>query len=208
VSCDRFRDRRMRKTLAILVLLTACDRASAANSVPPPAIDEHVSDTSDRFAVFAGGCFWGIEAVFEHVKGVKKVTSGYSGGTAATAHYDIVSSGKTGHAEAGQIVYHPTQISYRRPLQILVSVRHSPTQLNHQGPDYGTQYRSAVFVASAEQKKIAQAYIDQLNKARAFGKPIVTEVTELDVFYPAETYHQDYAAHHPNDLYIVINDAP
>jgi len=193
--------------LVCLILAASCIKASAA-AIPTPVVDEQAGANSDRFAVFAGGCFWGIEAVFEHVKGVKKVTSGYSGGTAATAHYDIVSSGKTGHAEAVQIVYDPTQISYGRLLQILFAVGHDPTQLNHQGPDYGPQYRSAVFVASAEQKKIAQAYIDQLNKARAFGKPIVTEVTELDVFYPAETYHQDYAAHHPNDLYIVINDAP
>jgi peptide-methionine (S)-S-oxide reductase len=198
----------MRKTLLLcLILAAACVKASAA-TIPTPLLDEQAGANSDRFAVFAGGCFWGIEAVFEHVKGVKKVMSGYSGGTASTAHYEIVSSGKTGHAEAVQIVYDPSQISYGRLLQILFSVGHDPTQLNRQGPDHGPQYRSAIFFASPEQKRVAQAYIDQLNKAKVFGKPIVTEVTELDVFYPAEAFHQDYAVHHPNDLYIVINDAP
>src|SRR5262245_59484745 len=188
----------MRKTLLVcLILAAACTKAAAAG-IPTPLLDEQARPNSDRFAVFAGGCFWGVEAVFEHVQGVKKVTSGYAGGTAATAQYDIVSSGKTRHAEAVQIVYDPSQISYGRLLQILFSVGHDPTQLYHQGPDYGPQYRSAVFFASAEQKKIAQAYIDQLNKAKVFGKPIVTEVTELDVFYPAEAYHQDYVTHHPN----------
>jgi peptide-methionine (S)-S-oxide reductase len=198
----------MRKILLLcLVFASACSNVSAAG-IPAPLLDEQAGPNPDRFAVFAGGCFWGIEAVFEHVKGVKKVVSGYSGGTASTAHYDIVSTGKTAHAEAVQIVYDPSQISYGRLLQILFSVGHDPTQLNRQGPDHGPQYRSAVFFASPEQQRIAQAYIDQLNKAKAFGKPIVTEVTELDVFYPAESYHQDYAEHHPTDLYIVINDAP
>jgi len=157
--------------------------------------------------VFAGGCFWGIEAVFEHVKGVKTATSGYAGGTAATAHYDIVSGGRTGHAESVQVVYDPSKISYGQLLQIFFSV-HDPTQLNRQGPDEGPQYRSAVFFATPDQQRIAQAYIEQLNKANAFRKPIVTAVNHLEVFYPAEDYHQDYAVHHPNDLYIVMNDAP
>ena len=192
-----------------LILFAACGKISASTpAIPAPAIDEHVSSNTDHFAVFAGGCFWGVEAIFEHVKGVKKATSGYSGGTSATAHYDIVSTGKTGHAESVQVVYDPAQVTYGQLLQIFFSVAHDPTQLNRQGPDVGPQYRSAIFYASPEQQKIAQAYIDQLNKARVFGKRIVTEVVPLDVFYPAEAYHQDYAAHHPTDLYIVINDAP
>ena len=194
--------------IGLFILLTACTNTSAATTIPPPAIDEHDGAKSDRFAVFAGGCFWGVEAVFEHTKGVKKVTSGYSGGTQATAHYEIVSNGKTGHAESVQVVYDPSQISYGQLLQIFFSVAHDPTQLNRQGPDVGTQYRSAIFFAGPEQQRIAQAYIEQLNKAKAFRKPIVSEVVPLDVFYPAEAYHQDYMVHHPNDLYIVINDAP
>jgi peptide-methionine (S)-S-oxide reductase len=198
----------MRKILLICLILTsACSGASAA-TIPAPAVDERGGPTSDRFAVFAGGCFWGIEAVFEHVNGVKKVTSGYAGGTSATAHYEIVSGGTTGHAESVQVVYDPSQISYGQLLQILLSVGHDPTQLNRQGPDVGPQYRSAIFFASPEQQRIAQSYIDQLNKAKVFGRPIVTRVEQLDVFYPAEAYHQDYMAHHPTDLYIVINDAP
>jgi peptide-methionine (S)-S-oxide reductase len=200
----------MRKILlCCIVLLSGCSKTSAAAAIPPPTLDEQRGGSnSDRFAVFAGGCFWGVEAVFEHVKGVKKVTSGYSGGTAATAHYDIVSSGKTGHAESVQVLYDPSQISYGQLLQIFFAVAHDPTQLNRQGPDHGPQYRSAIFFASSEQERIARSYIDQLNKARVFNKPIVTEVAELNVFYPAEAPHQDYAAHHPTDPYIVVNDAP
>jgi peptide-methionine (S)-S-oxide reductase len=200
----------MRKTLLVscLILLSACSNTSAAATIPPPVVDEHAGSNADRIAVFAGGCFWGIEAVFEHVKGVKDATSGYSGGTVATAHYDIVSAGKTGHAESVQVVYDPSQITYGQLLQIFFSVAHDPTQLNRQGPDEGPQYRSAIFFANPEQQRIAQAYIDQLNKAKVFGKRIVTEVERLDMFYRAEPAHQDYAAHHPNDLYIVMNDAP
>jgi len=200
----------MRKVLfGCFVLLYACTKTSAAATIPPPTVDEQRgAATSDHFAVLAGGCFWGVEAVFEHVKGVKKVTSGYSGGTAATAHYNTVSSGKTGHAESVQVVYDPSQISYGQLLQIFFAVAHDPTQLNQQGPDHGPQYRSAIFFASPEQQRIARSYIDQLNKAQVFKKPIVTDVTPLDVFYPAEAAHQDYAAHHPTDLYIVVNDAP
>jgi peptide-methionine (S)-S-oxide reductase len=178
-----------------------------SSTIPAPIVDEHGS-TGDRFAVFAGGCFWGVDAVFKHVNGVKKVTSGYAGGTAKTANYDTVSTGKTGHAESVQVIYDPAKISYGQLLQIFFSVAHDPTQLNRQGPDVGTQYRSAIFYASPEQQKIAQAYIDQLNTAKVFRKPLATRLESLDVFYPAESYHQDYLAHHPNDLYIVINDAP
>ena len=179
----------------------------AATTIPAPTVDEPRASSSDRFAVFAGGCFWGIEAVFEHVKGVKKAVSGYSGGTAATAHYDMVSSGRTGHAESVQVVYDPSQISYGQLLQIFFS-SHDPTLVNRQGPDQGPQYRTAIFFASPEQQRIANAYIDQLNKAKIFKKSIATKVDALDVFYPAESHHQDYAAHHPNDLYIMLNDAP
>ncbi|HEU5236582.1 MAG TPA: peptide-methionine (S)-S-oxide reductase MsrA [Pyrinomonadaceae bacterium] len=184
------------QTLLLSILLT----------LPTPAIDEHAGP-SDRFAVFAGGCFWGIEAVFEHVKGVKKVTSGYAGGMSKTANYDAVSTGKTGHAESVQVVYDPSQVSYGQLLQIFFSV-HDPTELNRQGPDVGTQYRSAIFYASPEQQHIAHAYIDQINKAKVFPRPLATRLESLDVFYPAEAEHQDYAARHPTDLYIVINDAP
>ena len=176
-------------------------------TIPAPAVDEHGS-TTDRFAVFAGGCFWGVDAVFKHVNGVKKVTSGYAGGTSKTANYQAVSTGKTGHAESVQVIYDPSQITYGQLLQIFFSVAHDPTELNRQGPDVGTQYRSAIFYASPEQQRIAQAYIDQLNKAKVFRRSLATALTPLDVFYPAESYHQDYMAHHPTDLYIVINDAP
>ena len=199
------------KNIAIAVLLVslacACSKVDAAVTIPSPAVDEHGGAATDRFAVFAGGCFWGIAAVFKHVKGVKNVVSGYSGGSASTAHYDIVSGGRTGHTESVQVVYDPAQISYGQLLQILFSV-HDPTQLNRQGPDVGTQYRSAIFFNSADQQRIAQAYIDQLNKAKVFKGAIVTQVKALDAFYPAEAYHQNYFTRHPNDLYIVINDAP
>jgi peptide-methionine (S)-S-oxide reductase len=189
----------MHTLLALLFLLSA--------TIPAPVVDEK-GGTTDRFAVFAGGCFWGVDAVFKHVNGVKKVTSGYAGGAAKTANYDAVSTGKTGHAESVQVIYDPSKISYGQLLQIFFSVAHDPTQLNRQGPDVGTQYRSAIFYASPEQQKIAQSYIDQLNKANVFQKSIATRLESLDVFYPAESYHQDYLAHHPTDLYIVINDAP
>ena len=159
-------------------------------------------------AVLAGGCFWGMQSVFRHVKGVIDVTAGYAGGTAADAHYDIVSSGTTDHAESVEIVYDPSRVSYGRLLQIYFSVAHDPTQLNRQGPDRGRQYRSGIFYTSAEQQRIAQAYIAQLQAAQVFPHPIVTQVTPFQAFYPAEAHHQDYAERHPNDPYIVINDAP
>jgi peptide-methionine (S)-S-oxide reductase len=200
----------MRKALAFLLLLglASCGNVNAAPAIPSPAIDEHINSPGDRFAVFAGGCFWGVDAVFKHVKGVKTVLSGYSGGSAATAHYIIVEGGQTGHAESVQVVYDPSQITYGQLLQIFFSVAHDPTQLNRQGPDRGTQYRSVIFFASDEQQNIARAYVDQLNKARVFKKAIVTEIRKLDAFYTAEGYHQNYFANHPNDLYIVMNDAP
>jgi len=199
--------------IAVLILslgvTSACTKADAAAAIPAPTVDEARSGpVAERFAVFAGGCFWGIEAVFKHVKGVKSATSGYAGGTAATAHYPIVSEGTTGHAESVKVVYDPSQISYGQLLQIFFSVAHDPTQLNRQGPDQGTQYRSELFFASPDQQRVALAYIDQLNNAKAFKRNIVTRVEPLAMFYDAEPYHQDYAASHPHDLYIVINDAP
>jgi peptide-methionine (S)-S-oxide reductase len=159
-------------------------------------------------AVLAGGCFWGVDAVFKHVQGVSNVVSGYAGGSASTAHYMIVSTGATGHAESVKITYDPSKISYAELLKIFFSVGHDPTQLNRQGPDRGTQYRSAIFYADGEQKEIANRYIEQLNQSKAFPAPIVTQVTALEKFYPAEDYHQNYLALHPEEPYIVFNDLP
>jgi peptide-methionine (S)-S-oxide reductase len=163
---------------------------------------------ADDTAYFAGGCFWGIEGVFEHVKGVKSAVSGYSGGSAASANYEQVSSGDTRHAETVQVIYDPAQISYAKLLHIFFSVAHDPTQLNRQGPDRGPQYRSAIFFNDAEQEQTARRYIAQLTSSKFFSKPIVTEVVKLSAFYPAEAYHQDYMVNHPNQPYIVFHDAP
>ncbi|HMF89678.1 MAG TPA: peptide-methionine (S)-S-oxide reductase MsrA [Candidatus Angelobacter sp.] len=193
----------------IVTGLTACKTTSAAVKVPDPAIDAPLSKAKgSETAVVAGGCFWGIQAVFEHVKGVSAVTAGYAGGSAHTAQYETVSSGTTGHAESVKIVYDPSQISYGQLLKVFFAVAHDPTQLNRQGPDEGRQYRSVIFYGSDDQKRVAQAYIDQLNKAKVFSRPIVTEVVAMKGFYAAEGYHQDYAEHHPDDLYIRINDLP
>jgi peptide-methionine (S)-S-oxide reductase len=159
-------------------------------------------------AVFAGGCFWGVDAVYKHLKGVKKVVAGYSGGSAATARYEMVGSGMTGHAEAVEVTYDPSQIAYTDLLRVFFAVAHDPTELNRQGPDIGPQYRSAIFYANAQQKDLAERYIAQLGAAKAFRKPIVTQVAALDKFYPAEAYHQNYVALHPNQPYIVYNDLP
>ena len=159
-------------------------------------------------AVFAGGCFWGVDAVYKHLKGVKKVVSGYSGGNGATANYMMVGTGTTGHAEAVQVIYDPSQIAYTDLLKVFFSVAHDPTQLNRQGPDVGPQYRSAIFYADPQQKELAERYIAQLEAAKSFGKPIVTKVAALDKFYPAEDYHQNYLALHPNQPYIVYHDLP
>jgi peptide-methionine (S)-S-oxide reductase len=181
----------------------------ADTPLPDPKIDAPVAMAKGtQTAVFAGGCFWGVDAVFKHVKGVTQVVSGYSGGSADTAKYDAVSSGGTGHAESVRISYDPSRISYGQLLKVLFSVAHDPTELNRQGPDTGTQYRSAVFFADDEQKRVAEAYIAQLQAARAFPRPIVTQVTPLKAFYEAEAYHQDYLVRHPNQPYIVINDLP
>jgi len=162
----------------------------------------------EQTAVFAGGCFWGVDAVFKHVKGVTEVVSGYSGGSAATAHYELVSNGDTGHAESVQVRFDPTRVTYPQLLKVFFNVAHNPTQLNRQGPDSGTQYRSAIFFTSSEQQKFAQNYIQQLTAAHTFSDPIVTQVVPLKQFYAAEEHHQNYLALHLYQPYIVINDLP
>jgi peptide-methionine (S)-S-oxide reductase len=197
--------------LALLcsVAVIACNDSSAAVTIPNPTQDAPLAKAKgSQTAVLAGGCFWGIQAVFEHVKGVTAVTAGYSGGAAGTAQYETVSTGTTGHAESVQITFDPSQISYGQILRVFFSVAHNPTELNRQGPDDGTQYRSSIFYANDEQKRIAQAYIAQLDQAKVFSRPIVTQVVALKAFYPAEAYHQDYAIHHPDEPYIRINDLP
>jgi peptide-methionine (S)-S-oxide reductase len=187
----------------------ACSTRGSAVAIPNPDVDNPLSATpGQETAVVAGGCFWGIQAVFEHVKGVIRATSGYSGGAANTAQYEKVCSGRTGHAEAVQVVYDPSQISFGQILKVFFSVAHDPTELNRQGPDTGTQYRSAIFFASEDQKRISDAYVQQLNAAKVFSKPIVTQIVPLDAFYPAEDYHQGYAETHPENMYIVMNDLP
>jgi len=176
--------------------------------VPAPAIDEPATATGSETAVLSGGCFWGVQGVFEHVKGVSRAVSGYAGGGAETAQYETVSTGKTGHAESVQITYDPQQISYGQLLQIFFSVAHDPTQLNRQGPDSGSQYRSAIFPANAMQQRVADSYIAQLDKAGVFHQPIVTKTDPLKGFYPAEDYHQDFLALNPGYPYIAINDLP
>ncbi|MCC8941644.1 peptide-methionine (S)-S-oxide reductase MsrA [Bradyrhizobium sp. Arg68] len=180
--------------------------AEDAVIIPPPAAD--AQETGLKTAVLAGGCFWGVQGVFQHTAGIASAVSGYSGGSRATADYSMVSTGSTGHAESVEIKYDPQKISYGKILQIFFSVVHDPTQLNRQGPDSGTQYRSAIFTTNAEQKKVADAYIAQLNAAKVYKKPIVTKVGVLEAFYPAESYHQDYLTLHPNQPYIAYNDIP
>jgi methionine-S-sulfoxide reductase len=182
--------------------------AEEAVKIPVPTLDQAAATASTRTAVIAGGCFWGVQGVYQHVKGVKNVLSGYSGGSARDANYEATSNGNTGHAEAVQIHYDPSQVSYGQLLQVFFSVAHDPTQLNRQGPDVGSQYRSAIFYANAEEKKIAESYIAQLDKAGVYRKPIVTKVDALKAFYTAEDYHQDYLIQNPRNPYIVINDLP
>ena len=188
---------------------SSCRAASAAVTIPDPAVDVPLAAASgQRVAVFAGGCFWGIQAVFEHVKGVISATSGYSGGSVANPDYERVSSGTTGHAESVRIVFDPSQITYGRLLKVFFAVAHDPTELDRQGPDVGTQYRSAIFYTNAGQRRVAEAYIAQLDAAHVFDRPIVTQVVPFKAFYDAEAYHQDFADRHPDNAYIVINDAP
>jgi peptide-methionine (S)-S-oxide reductase len=181
--------------------------AEKAVILPPPALDETTQARSET-AVFAGGCFWGVQGVFQHVKGVKNAVSGYAGGAANTAQYERVSNGNTGHAESVEVAFDPAQVSYGTLLQIYFSVAHNPTELNRQGPDSGTQYRSAIFTKNAEQQRVAQAYITQLDAAQVFDKPIVTKLETFNGFYPAEEEHQDFLTEHPTYPYIVINDLP
>ena len=184
--------------------------AEDAKVIPAPVLDEAsgTSPVSTETAVFAGGCFWGVQGVFQHVNGVTRAVSGYTGGAAETAHYEMVGSGETGHAESVQVTYDPHKITYGQLLQIYFSVAHDPTELNYQGPDMGTQYRSAIFPDSVEQSHVAQAYIDQLKAAKVFSNDIVTTIEEGKTLYPAEDYHQDYLTLHPNQPYIVFNDIP
>ena len=206
---DQSRYRVAVASLALLAAVQACGVATGSPALPAPALDIAASSVkAPQTAVFAGGCFWGVEAVYRHVKGVKSAVSGYAGGSALTASYMVVGTGTTGHAESVQVTYDPAQVSYGDLLRIFFSVAHDPTQLNRQGPDHGTQYRSAIFVTSEEQKRVAQAYIEQLGQAKVFDRPIVTEVTMLPGFYPAEAYHQNYLALHPTEPYIVFNDLP
>ncbi|AOK55146.1 methionine sulfoxide reductase A [Burkholderia stagnalis] len=206
----------VRRHLGVLALAAAAafgyqgivNSAEPTKLVPAPTLDETPAASHNETAVFAGGCFWGVQGVFEHVKGVKQVTAGYAGGMAATAHYALVGTGLTGHAESVSIVYDPAQITYGRLLQIFFSVAHDPTELNRQGPDDGTQYRSAIFPTNAQQRAIANAYIAQLGNAHAFASPIVTRVETFNGFYAAETYHQNYLELHPDAPYIAINDMP
>jgi peptide-methionine (S)-S-oxide reductase len=198
--------------MAFFAFAATGNRAHAAEgsiALPNPSVDAPLASTPGKqTAVLAGGCFWGIQAVFRHVKGVKEATSGYSGGSVAWPDYEEVSSGNTGHAESVKITFDPSQVSYGQLLKIFFSVAHDPTQLNRQGPDSGTQYRSVIFYGNEEQQRIAQGYIAQLEQAKLFPAPIVTQVVPLKAFYVAEGYHQNYAILHPDDPYIAINDAP
>jgi peptide-methionine (S)-S-oxide reductase len=196
--------------IAILVLASWSQTNAAGGLVfPDPVVDSPLATKKGRqTAVVAGGCFWGVQAVFQHVKGVNTATSGYSGGAVASPVYEQVSAGETGHAESVKITFDPAQISYGQLLKLFFSVVHDPTQLNRQGPDIGSQYRSVIFYGNDEQKRIAEAYISQLEQAKLFSRPIVTQVVPLKSFYDAEAYHQDYARFHPDDPYIVRNDAP
>ncbi len=203
--------RSLPRWIAILPLLSAlaCNGAGAAVTLPNPAVDEPTAKSkSQATMVIAGGCFWGVQVVFEHVKGVENVTAGYAGGESKTAHYEMVGTGTTGHAESVKIVYDPSKISYGQLLKVFFSVAHNPTELNRQGPDVGLEYRSVIFYANEDQKRIAQTYIGQIDKVKAFPETIVTQVVPLKGFYPAEDYHQDYATHHPDDAYIRFNDLP
>lgn len=199
---------------AILVLgaifaWNLADAAEGSAVLPNPVVDApRAAQPGQQTAVLAGGCFWGIQAVFQHVKGVKSATSGYSGGSSLTAEYEVVSTGQTGHAESVEVTFDPAQVSYGQLLKVFFSVAHDPTQLNRQGPDTGKQYRSAIFYTNDEQKRIAEAYILQLKQAGSFPRPIVTEVVPLKAFYAAESYHQNYATLHPDNPYIARNDAP
>ena len=191
---------------AVIAVLTT---VSSAAAIPDPVVDSpRAAANVLHTVVLGGGCFWGLQAVFEHVKGVTSVTAGYSGGSAETASYEAVSEGRSGHAEAVRITYDPSQITYGQLLKVFFGIAHDPTELNRQGPDEGTQYRSVIFYSNEGQRRIAQAYINQLDQAKVFERPIATQVVGLHRFYKAESYHQDFAVKYPNDPYIVENDLP
>jgi peptide-methionine (S)-S-oxide reductase len=195
--------------LLTLVAVFALAGEKSSTVLPNPATDEPAAAKSGQeTAVFAGGCFWGVQAVFQHVKGVVSATSGYSGGPSSAAEYEVVSTGTTGHAESVKVVFDPSKVSYGQLLRVFFSVAHDPTELNRQGPDTGTQYRSVIFYTNDQQKQIAQAYIAQLDQAKVFPRAIVTQVVPLKGFYPAEAYHQNYATLHPDNPYIMYNDLP
>ncbi len=194
--------------LMAVALAASRSTAEEARVVPPPVVDEPAGRPAPEVAVVAGGCFWGVQGVFQHVKGVVSAVSGYDGGAKETAHYDMTSRGDTGHAESVRITFDPKTVSYGRILQIYFSVAHDPTELNRQGPDEGSQYRSTIFPMNAEQAQVANAYIAQLNQAHAFRAPVVTTVEENRTFYPAEAYHQDFLVQNPTYPYIVFNDLP
>jgi peptide-methionine (S)-S-oxide reductase len=197
--------------LAVTVAVAAGNHSFAGEGprvIPLPAVDAVAGDATSAVVVLAGGCFWGVQGVYQHVKGVTGAVSGYAGGLKKTADYEIVSTGRTGHAESVQVTYDPRQISYGRLLQIFFSVVHDPTEVNRQGPDTGTQYRSAIFPVNADQASVARAYIAQLDQAHIYKKPIATKIEPDRAFYPAETYHQDYLVHNPTSPYIVYNDLP
>ncbi len=197
--------------LAVLALFlwTRHNYASAATVIPDPTVDETLaSQKGQETIVLSGGCFWGIQAVFQHVKGVTRATSGYSGGTVKNPNYEQVSSGETGHAESVEIVYDPSKITMGQLLKVFFSVAHDPTELNRQGPDTGTQYRSIIFFSNSDQQRIAQSYVAQLDQAKVFSSPIVTQIVPLKAFYRAEDYHQNYATEHPENPYIAMFDLP
>jgi peptide-methionine (S)-S-oxide reductase len=206
---------KIRNLAAVLVLAAygwACQQAGAETAnkaIPAPAIDMPKAEAAGlQTAVLAGGCFWGLQGMFEHVQGVTKVVAGYSGGTRETAHYEMVGTERTGHAESVEITFDPGKISYGQLLRLYFSVAHDPTQLDRQGPDSGPSYRSEIFFDSPAQERVARAYVAQLDKAKVFSKPIVTRIEPLKEFYPAEDYHQDFLVHNPNYPYIVVNDLP
>jgi peptide-methionine (S)-S-oxide reductase len=206
---SRFLARSIVAAVVVLGIVTAYHTARATTTLSDPVVDDSLAPaSSQKTAVLAGGCFWGMQLLFQHVKGVVSVTAGYSGGSAKTAEYETVSSGGTGHAESVRITYDPSKITYGSLLKVFFSVGHDPTELNRQGPDYGTQYRSVIFYGDDDQLRIARAYIDQLDQAKTFSDKIVTQLTPLSAFYPAEEYHQNYAVRNPSNPYIMANDLP
>jgi peptide-methionine (S)-S-oxide reductase len=205
---NRQTNRHRFRAFPVLTLLSVAAFAAVAVVSVNAAESSSQNAATQQTAVFAGGCFWGVDAVFKHVKGVDRVLSGYAGGQASTAQYETVSTGTTGHAESVEVTYDPSQVSYNDLLKVFFYAAHDPTELNQQGPDEGTQYRSAIFYTNVDQKQAADAYIAQLDREKAFSEPIVTQVVPLKGFYPAESYHQNYLERHPDNPYIVINDLP